>query len=217
MHFLANPILRAGVRHRHAQLRSWQWLETHRQPCIGYHSSLRHSDALPFMAQHGDFSCTDFSHVRFAGAEERLHHYPIEGMGEVRCHCLIWHDRNTVCHCTGSEDAQRRSAPRKACLACGRVVDADGKDVAPGETGEIWVKGPSVMSATGVRRRPLVRPLRTAGFVQATRRGSTTKATTTSWIAGKTYYYPAARRLSGRNRECHPPDRGGRGTAVIGA
>jgi fatty-acyl-CoA synthase len=27
-----------------------------------------------------------------------------------------------------------------------RVVDADGKNVAPGETGEIWVKGPSVTS-----------------------------------------------------------------------
>ena len=38
------------------------------------------------------------------------------------------------------------SVGRPPLLVDIRIVDGDGRDVAPGETGELWVRGPNVMA-----------------------------------------------------------------------
>jgi fatty-acyl-CoA synthase len=152
MYFLTNPILHAGgcvIVMR--SFNAGSALNHIGDPALG----ITHLFAVPtnylLMAQHGDFSGTDLSRIRFAG---------VGGAPAPLSLLLAWGKQGVplsqgyamteTLYVTAldSEDAQRKvgSAGKPVLHAAVRVVDADGKEVAPGETGEIWVKSPSVTS-----------------------------------------------------------------------
>jgi fatty-acyl-CoA synthase len=152
MYFLTNPILHAGG--CVIVMRTFDpgsALSHIGNPALG----ITHLFAVPtpylFMAQHGDFARTDFSHVRFAGVGgapaplSLLQAWEKQGVPLSQGYAMT---ETLYVTALDSEDAQRKvgSAGKPVLHAAVRVVDADGTDVATGETGEIWVKGPSVTS-----------------------------------------------------------------------
>ena len=150
IYFLTNPILHAGG--CVAIVRDFD-----PGSALGYIGDralgITHLFAIPthylFMAQHANFPNTDFSRVRFAGVGGAPTPVSLlqawEGQG-VPISQGYGSTETLYVTALDSEDAQRKvgSAGKPVLHAAVRVVDADGRDVAPGETGEIWVKGPSV-------------------------------------------------------------------------
>ena len=74
------------------------------------------------------------------------------------------------------------SAGRPPLLVDVRIVDADGRDVASGQTGELLVRGPNVMAGYWRRRRRRRRCCPpTDGCARATRRAWTRRVSSGSW------------------------------------
>src|SRR5262249_40658387 len=113
---------------------------------------------LLFISQHPDFKTADLS---------RLEHVGVGGAPSSLALLEAWRRQGVLLEQVyamtetgpGVFHLEKRDALRKAG-SCGkkllhaetRIVDADGRDVAPGGRGELWVKGPNI--TPGYWRKP---------------------------------------------------------------
>jgi fatty-acyl-CoA synthase len=103
-----------------------------------------------FMAQHPDFEKSDFRRLNIGGVGGAPIPVPLLNVWESRGVALQqaygMTETSPVVLALDREDARRKagSAGKPVLHTEVRVVRPDGTDVAPGELGELWVKGPNV-------------------------------------------------------------------------
>jgi fatty-acyl-CoA synthase len=103
-----------------------------------------------FMSQHNDFATTDFSRLKLAGVGGASPPVPLletwgqRGVGLQQGYGMT--ETSPTVLVLEAEDAIRKAGSTgvPALHTEVRIVDAEGRDVAPGEVGELWVKGPNV-------------------------------------------------------------------------
>jgi fatty-acyl-CoA synthase len=103
-----------------------------------------------FMMQHPDFDCTDLSRLRIAGvggapcALPILERWAARGVEIVQGYGMT--ETSPGSTMLDASDATRKlgSAGKPLLHTAVRIVTDDGSDVAPGEVGELWTKGPNI-------------------------------------------------------------------------
>jgi fatty-acyl-CoA synthase len=103
-----------------------------------------------FLAQHPAFKDTDFSRIQIAGVGGAPMPVPLlkawQGRGLALMQGYGMTETSPSVLALDPEDAARKagSCGKKVLHAECRIVDAEGRDVKPGEMGELWVKGPNI-------------------------------------------------------------------------
>ena len=111
-----------------------------------------------FMSQHADFERTDFSHLEFCsvgGAPSPvalLDTFARHGLDIVQNFGMTEAGPWAMQQNAGGARTKPGSVGKPVTHVEVRLVDAKGRDVAPGEVGELWFKGPIVIP--GYWRRP---------------------------------------------------------------
>ena len=103
-----------------------------------------------FMCQHPSFAETDLSRLQIAGVGGAPMPVPLLKIWQDRGCALVqgygMTETSPAVMMLDPEDAARKAGSAGKPVLHGdlKIVDADGKPVKPGETGELWVKGPNI-------------------------------------------------------------------------